>query len=66
MNWIEYRKSQEAAVLADLKDVTLTIGQVALKHGITHRTVAKLAKEHNLCRKAGRPWGSKNKPKSGA
>lgn len=54
-------EDRELAVVADIKDVSLTLKQVAIKHGISYSTVAKLTKKHNLSslREPGRPWGSK-------
>jgi transposase len=54
-------RDRELAVVSDIKDVSLTLRQVAVKHGISYSTVAKLTKKYNLLslREPGRPWGSK-------
>jgi hypothetical protein len=54
---------RELTVVADIKDVSLTLVQVAVKHGISYSTVCKLTKKYNLSglRTVGRPWGSKTK-----
>ncbi len=55
-------KDRESAVVTDLQDMTLTLSQVAAKHGISYSTVLRLTKKYNLAfRKPGRPWGSKSK-----
>jgi DNA-binding MurR/RpiR family transcriptional regulator len=55
------KEQQVAAVVTDLHDETLTLVQVAAKHGVSYATILRLAKRNNLSslRAVGRPWGAK-------
>lgn len=53
----EEQAAKRAAIVADLRNTTLKIGEIAVKHDVGYSTVMHLHQQYVNNRRRGRPYG---------